>query len=178
MKKRSIIKVLALLLAAAHLLIFAAACGKSSKVSPEELVLSMCRKEAGLPAGTLYSSDAPEGSSGYLPPTLLLSAYGIPVDFSGIEKAAIRLSERKHPCEFAVILCRDGRKAEDIALFFRSRLELLERNSATAALLCGMTYEEYIFYVSNATILISGRYVALIVSSDPSAAKRAFFGAF
>lgn len=150
---------------------------KSAPASPESAVRAMCAAEAMLPAGQIYHSDAPEGSPEYLPPELLASAYGIPKDYAGIEKAAVRLSGNGHPSEFAVFLCKDANTAEDVALFCRNRIASLALNSSFSSKLAEMSKEEYDGYLSSATVAISGRYVAFIISSDVPTAKKAFLKA-
>ena len=166
---------------AAYILILAAAvlfasC-KRIITPPESIVHAMCAAEAMLPAGNIYYSDAPEGSEGYLPSALLAAAYGIPDGYEGIEKAAVRLSGGGHPCEFAVFLCKDAKAAEDVSLFCKNRIRSLTLNSAFSSNLTSMTKEEYDGYLSSASVVISGRYVAFMISSDPPSAKKAFLRA-
>ena len=172
--KRFIILTAYLLIVAIVLLLVSC---KRSLASPEDAVRAMCDAEAMLPAGVLYHSNAPDGSEGYLPAKLLDAAYGIPTDYEGIEKAAVRLSGGGHPCEFAVFLCKDSNSAEDIALFCKNRIGSLSLNASFSSNLADMSKEEYDGYLSSATVVISGRYVALIISSDVHSAKRAFFKA-
>lgn len=153
-----------------------ASCGKIY-ASPAVIIDALCSLEAGLPAGTVYFSEADEGSKGYLPPEMLSVTYGVPESFDGIEKAAVRPSGTGHPCEFAVFLCTDPNAAEDVALFCTQRIESLLKNARAAAALCNMSYEDYTEYVKGATVTVSGRYVALIISSDPKEAGRAFIRA-
>lgn len=145
--------------------------------SPESIVNEICLAEAGIPGGTIYYSDAPEGSGSFLPPELLSSAFEVPFNFDGIESAAIRLSDSGHPFEVAVFLCKDADSAEDVALFCRSRLRMLLRNSLFTSEQCGMSKEEYESYLSGASVTISGRHVALIISSDPKQTRRTFIKA-
>lgn len=157
----------------------AAALPSCAKVtpSPSDIVSALSAAEASLPNGMLYSSDAKEGEDAYLPPEMLSAAYGFPADFDGLVSAAIRLSSFCHPVEFAVFLCRSDNAAEDVALFCRVRLETLKSSASDAAAFCGMPADEYLSYLSHAAVIISGRHVALIVSSDPTAARRAFCSA-
>ena len=150
---------------------------RSVPTAPDGAVRAICAAEAMLPAGQLYHSDAPEGSPEYLPPALLATAYGIPDGYGGIEKAAVRLSGNGHPCEFAVFLCKDADTAEDVSLFCKNRLRSLSLNASFSANEIGMSREEYDAYLSSAAIIISGRYVAFIISSDVPAARRAFIKA-
>lgn len=165
----------AILLASLFLCLSLCACAPVR--SPVDIVNEICLAEAGIPAGELYFSEAPEGSESFLPPELLSSAYGIPFDFEGIESAAVRLSANGHPFEVAVFLCKDAGSAEDVALFCRSRIKVLLRNSLFTSDQCGMSREDYEDYLSGASVTVSGRHVALIISSDQSRARRIFIGA-
>ena len=165
----------AYMLAVAAVILFASC--KKITAAPVVAVREMCAAEISLPAGNLYYTDAPEGSENHLPTALLAAAFGIPVGFDGIEKAAIRLSSGGHPCEFAVFLCKDANSAEDVSLFCKNRLRTLSLNAAFTSEMAGMSREEYDSYISSATVVISGRYVALIISSDTHVAKKAFLKA-
>ena len=158
------------------ILIALTSCSVKS-VSPKDVILGLCDAEAGLPSGNIYSTDAEQGSPDFLRPELLAVTYGIPLDFDGVESAAIWLSGVKHPTEFAVFLCKDANAAEDVSLFCNQRLRDLQTNAHLSAPLCEMSEEKYKEYVSSALVTISGRYVALIISSDPRAARRAFVNA-
>ena len=142
------------------------------EISPAELVSLLANSEVSLPNGRILQTDAPVESDAYLSRKMLTVVYGIPSDYDGIISAAIRLSSFSHPCEFALFLCNSSECAKDIALFCRGRIDTLTRVAAEAAEFCGLSIEEYLQYVKNATVIISGRYVALIVSSDVKAAKK------
>ena len=141
---------------------------------PREIILRLCEAEAGLPSGQIYSTDADEGSPHHLRPELLTVTYGIPIDFDGIESGAVWLSGVRHPVEFAVFLCKNANSAEDISVFFNQRIKNLQKNAYLSAPLCDMSVENYKEYLSGASVTVSGRYVALIISSDPHNARRAF----
>ena len=158
------------------IIITLSACSPTS-VSPKEIVDRLCDAEIGLPSGTVYSTDALAKSPGFLSPQLLAVTYGIPLDFDGIESASVRLSGVRHPTEFAVFLCKDANAAEDTSLFCRQRISSLLKNASSSAPLCNMSVEDYNRYLSGAFVAVSGRYVALIISSDPSEARRAFIKA-
>ena len=158
------------------IIIALSACSPAS-VSPKEIVYSLCSAEIGLPAGRIYSTDAMENSPDFLSPELLAVTYGIPLDFGGIESAAIRLPGARHPIEFAVFLCKDASAAEDISLFCHRRIRDLLKNASSSAPLCNMSVEDYNRYLSGAFVTVSGRYVALIISSDPRSAKKALLKA-
>lgn len=169
--KRFVMFVAYMLVVAAVILF--AACKKIT-AAPDVAVRAMCAAEVLLPAGNLYYTDAAEGNESYLPSALLVDAYGIPNDFNGIEKAAIWLSGGGHPTEFAVFLCKDADSAEDVSLFCKNRLRSLSLNAVFSSKQAGMPREEYDGYISSAKVVISGRYVALIISSDPFTAQKAF----
>ena len=161
----------AYMLAVAAVILFASC--KRITAAPDVAVRAMCAAEIALPAGNLYYTDAAEGSESYLP-TALLTAYGIPSEFNGIEKAAIRLSSGGHPTEFAVFLCKDADSTEDVSLFCQNRIRSLSLNAAFSSEQADMSRDEYDGYISSSRVVISGRYVALIISSDPDTAKKAF----
>lgn len=139
--------------------------------------MRLCESESGLPGGTLYSSEAREGSQNFLSYDILISAYLFPKDFAGLRSAAVWLPSQGYPYEFAVFICESNSAAEDVALFCRNRLDILNRYAAEAAAFCGMSYDDYVDHIRNAAVLKSGRYAALIISSDPDSAKRAFYSA-
>ena len=149
-------------------------CTGRERSEPADVVRALTDAEVRLPSGAFYFSEATPGSPNYLPRELLCSAYGIPPDFDGLEGAAIRLSSGGHPCEFAVFICKSSDSALDVALFCRQRLETLKRNSSYASANGSLSRDEYLKYLYDASILVSGRYAALIISSDPSLAERIF----
>jgi hypothetical protein len=149
-------------------------CTGREKTLPVDIVRALVDAEIRLPSGALYFSEAPMGTSNHLPRELLLSAYGPGIDFDEIESMAIRLSSGTHPCEFSVFLCKSSDAALNNAVFFRQRIEALKKGAAGASKKCGMTTDEYLEYLSNALVVTSGRYVALIISSDTPSAERIF----
>lgn len=149
----------------------------AAKTAPEEVVSALCENEIGLGGGKIYYFSAPEGDEGYLPDDMLLSLYGFDRGLSGLSDGAIYLSGFYHPCEFAVFVCESTSAAEDVALCLRNRIDTLRKSTVVAAPFCDMTIEEYRSYIESAAVLISGRYVALIISSDATSAKRAFYRA-
>ena len=157
------------------LLLSLTACQK--KRSAANAVSEIVDAEACRPSGQLYYLSAKEGDEGYAPDDMLLSVYGFDRSLKGLEEGAVWLSECFHPFEAAVFVCSDYRSAEDVAIHLKNRLALLQSNAAEAAELCKMKVEEYRNYVDNGIVIISGDRVALIVSSDPRTAKRAFLSA-
>ena len=162
-----------LLVAIAMLSSLFASCTKQ-KASTDNIINLLTAEETNIPTGRIYSSEAPEGSDGFLSEDILTVAYGFPESFDGLSSAAIRLSSFFHPCEFAVFLCKSANDAEDVALFCRNRIDTLRKYTSSSAELCSMSTEEYSRYIDNAAVVISGRYVALIISSDTRAVKRLF----
>jgi len=156
------------------LLLMSISCSRK-EVTPTELVLALSGIELPLPDGQVYRTDAAEGDQAYLPWEMLTAAYGFPSEYDGIISAAIWLSTFCHPCEFAVFHCKTDKSAEDVALFCRVRTDILKSSAAEAASFCGLSADEYLGYVNNAAVIISGRYVALIISSDIQAAKKLLF---
>lgn len=146
------------------------------KSSPDSIVLALAENETGAVGGTLYSLSAEECERGYLSDEMLFSLYGFSRTLRNLSDGAVYLSDFCHPAEFAVFVCEDTYVAEDIALHLHNRLDLLDENAHSASAFCGMTVDEYKEYISCAEVLIYGRYVALIISSDTKAAKRIFFG--
>lgn len=149
--------------------------GCAESATPEDLVRALVANEIGARDGRTYYFSASEGNDAYLSDDMLLSLYGFERELSGLSDGAIYLSGSFHPCEFAVFACDSTATAEDIALYLRSRLDTLDKNAAVAAPFCDMTVEEYRAYIENAAVVISGRYVALIISSDTPSAKKAFY---
>lgn len=167
-------KKLVFLAAVLALLLSSLSCAAQTE-DPLDVVMTLSEKEISLPVGRIYHSSAPEGSESYLSNEMLSSVYGIPTDYEGILSAAARLSSFSHPCELAVFLCKNTSSAEDVALFFRERVDTLTREADYAASFCGLSTEEYLEYVRNAAVIISGRYVALIISSDTAAARKLLY---
>lgn len=167
-------KKLVFLAVALALLLSSISCAAQG-ADPFDAVMTLTEKEISLPVGRIYHSSAPEGSDSHLSDEMLSSVYGIPDGYDGIVSAAVRLSSFSHPCELAVFLCKNTDCAEDVALFFRERVDTLTREADYAARFCGLSTEEYLEYVRNAAVIISGRYVALIISSDAAAARKLLY---
>lgn len=146
-------------------------CGDST--TAPEIIDALLENEIAPPACEKYYSDARIGSSSYLSPQLLSVAYGIPDGFDGIISAAVCLSSAGRPCEFAVFQCKSRAYTEDVALFCRGRIDSLKRNASSSAKFIGMTREDYLRYINNSAVVISGRWVALIISSDTQSALKA-----
>ena len=151
------------------------ACGEER--STFDIVSAIVDGETGSPSGMLCRLSATEGEIDYASDTMLKDTYGFDRSLKGLEDGALWLSGGFHPFEAAVFLCRDYRSSEDIALYLKNRLRTLQSNVYEASSLCKMTPEEYRSYVDNGIVLIAGDYVALVISSDPKAAKRVFLNA-
>jgi len=151
--------------------------GCSKRTDPKEVILSMLERERALGEGRIYSLAEGEESDGYLSSEMLLSLYGFDRDISGLVDGAICLSQFYYPFELAVFVCESTLCAEDIALAFHNRLALLEKNAVFAAPFCQMSPDEYRAYIKDAEIIVSGRYVVLIIASDTAAVRRAFLQA-
>lgn len=149
---------------------------KSSK-EPREIILALIEAEANNPDGQIYHLFANEWEAEYLSNEMLLSLYGFDRGMRGLSGGAVYLSKFKHPCEFAIFVCESTSSTEDISLYLHNRIKLLSDNAEESAKLCNMSAEEYRTYISSAAVIISGRIIALIISSDIKAAKRTFYKA-
>lgn len=157
----------------AALILSAASCGR--RAAPVEIVNALMEVESSRSAGATYTSESREGQKDYLSPRLLASAYGIPPEFDGIISAAIHLSPFGYPFEYGAFYCKSPACAEDVALYCRERIDTLTENAADSARFIGVTVNDYLNCLRNATVIISGRQVVLIISSDTAAAKRALY---
>lgn len=144
-------------------------------LSPLETVNALYDNELSPPPGITYHTEAAEGSKQYLSDDLLLYAYGIPKDFDGIISVAVRLSSYGHPCEFAIFYCKSRPVAEDVAIYCRGRIDSIIKNAAAASRFSNMPLDEYLSYLKNSAVIISGRYVAMLISSDLEAAKKILY---
>ena len=148
--------------------------GCSSHRSVEEAVALMKEADRTLGKVGFYSLDAEKGSENYLSDEMLLSLYGFDRSLSGLVGGAVCLSPFYYPFELAVFECASTLCAEDVALAFKNRLTTLRKSATVAAPFCDMTAEEYRAYIDDARVLISGRYVALVISSDAAAVVKEF----
>ena len=154
----------------AIILIFSSltSCSSSYEKTPcIDVVYAMAKAEKGLPAGKYYSLSAPEGSKEYLSDSLISSLFGngaYPRIAEGWIDAALFLSLTSHPCEFAVILCRDRDTAEDTARLLTSRIDAIKITK---------TDPNYKDMTDGATATVRGNYAILIISSDRGDAIRA-----
>ena len=151
--------------------------GCASVTQPKEVISAMLETELELLSGRVYSLSEEKGSDGYLSDEMLLSLYGFDRGLSGLVGGAVCLSSFYAPFELAVFLCDSTACTEDVALCFKNRLTVLYNNAVTSSAFCEMTAEEYRAYINGAAVVISGRYVALIISSDTEAVRRAFLSA-
>jgi len=143
-------------------------CTQKEALSCRQLLQDMTYAEIGLPAGKYYSLSAAEGESEYLSGSLLIALYGngeLPRVTEGWIDCALYLPYSSHPCEFAVVYCRDRDCAEDTARLLSTHLGVL-KNAKTSP--------EYSEMLENAKVSIIGNYALLIISSDSNAAVSAF----
>ena len=156
------------------LLVFSCFSGCGAHQDPTDVVRAMWESERSLGEGRIYSLSAREGSDGYLSDEMLLSLYGFDRSLSGLSGGAVCLSPFYYPFEIAVFECNSTSCAEDIALAFRNRVETLLKSASVAAPFCDMTANEYRAYIEDSAVVISGRYVALIISTDVAALRGVF----
>lgn len=158
----------ALFLAIILILPIFSSCSKSYDNTPcQDVILAMTKEEKSLPAGKYYSLSATNGEEEYLSPSLIAALFGngsYPKIADGWVDGALFLSLMSHPCEFAVIFCRDRDTAEDTARLFNSRIDAIKITK---------TDPSYREMIDNAIVAVRGNYAILIVSSDPTDAMRA-----
>lgn len=141
-------------------------CADSPPESCRSVLLAMTKSEIALPAGRYYFSKAEEGSDEYLPDTLIVSLLGngsMPPVSEGWLDCALFLSLNKHPCEFAVILCRDSDTAKDTAKLLTLRLDVLRHEKKN---------DQYADLLDNATVTVIENYAIMTVSTDSKNAIR------
>ena len=146
----------------------------ASNTSPEGVLEALVEAERGRMGGSIYSLSADEGERGYISDTALVSIYGFDRTLDGLSEGAIYLSDFCHPVELAVFLCHSTYAAEDIAVYLKSRLNTLYESASESAHFSGISEDEYREYIKGAEVIVSGKYVALIISSDTREAKRIF----
>ena len=143
-------------------------CSSVDDPSCREIVGELTKAEIGLPAGRFYTLSADKGDPEYASRSLISSLFGggrYPKLADSWIDLALFLSTGSHPCEFAVILCRDRDVAHDTATLLNSRLASIK--------LC-KTDEQYKAYLQNASVTLVGNYALLIISSDTQNALKVF----
>ena len=145
--------------------------------APKDVLDALVKAEKGKVSGSIYMLSADEGTREYISDTALISLYGFDRTLDGLSGGAVYLSDFCHPVEFAVFLCRDTYTAEDVAMYLKNRVRTLYENASASAPFCDLSEDEYRAYIKNADVAVSGKYVALIISSDTREAKRAFYRA-
>ena len=146
----------------------------ASKSSPESVLRALVEAEKGRVGGSIYFLSADEGENGYISDTAFASIYGFDRTLDGLSEGAIYLSDFCHPVELAVFLCNSTYAAEDIAVYLKGRIKTLYESASESARFSGINEDEYREYIRSAEVIVSGRYVALIISSDAREAKRIF----
>ena len=151
------------------ILLLLCSCAKEQATAAQVLD-ALVAAEIGLPAGQIYLSAAPEDDASYLSPDLVAALYGEgepPWQLSLLEDYGLFLSTAQHPCEFAVFRVRARSDTDDVAAMCLSRLDALRIHYKNT---------QYASYTQNARVVVIGKYVLLLISSDPdhalSAAQR------
>lgn len=150
----------ALFFALLILVLSLSSCAPSKNVSCRDIVGAMTDAEIGLPAGRYYSLSADKGDREYASRSLISSLFGggrYPKLAEGWLDLALYLSIGNHPCEFAVILCRDRDTAHDTATLLLKRLSAVRQTKSDP---------QYASLLQNASVTLVGNYAILIVSSD------------
>ncbi len=158
MKKRLICFLLLILL-------FPTGCTQSN-ATPEQILRALTRAEIGLPAGKLYLASAAQDEEAYLSPELISAMYAggeLPWQLSLCEDYGIFVSSAQHPCEFAVFLCYSRSDTDLLSAMCQVRLDALRAHYKDTA---------YAHYTDSARVAVVGRYVLLLVSSDPEHALK------
>ena len=138
--------------------------------TPAQVLDALTKAEIGLPAGHVYLSAAPEDHEAYLSPDLMAALYGegeLPWQLSLIEDYGLYLSTAQHPCEFAVFRTYARSDTDDVAAMCHVRLDALRAHYKDT---------QYAYYVHNARVIVIGKYVLLLISSDTEHALRAAKG--
>ena len=141
-------------------------CAKENATAAQVLD-ALVGAEIGLPAGQIYLGSAPKDSDAYLPPDMIAALYGqgeLPWQLSLAEDYGIFLSTAQHPCEFAAFRCYARSDTDDIAAMCLTRLDALRIHYKDT---------QYASYTQNAQVVVIGKYVLLLISSDPAHALRA-----
>ena len=157
---------LRVLLLVLSILLLLCACAKEQATAAQVLD-ALVKAEIGLPAGQIYLSAAPEDDASYLSPDLVAALYGegeLPWQLSLLEDYGLFLSTAQHPCEFAVFRVRARSDTDDVAAMCLSRLDALRIHYKNT---------QYASYTQNARVVVIGKYVLLLISSDPDHALRA-----
>ena len=160
---------LRVLLLVLSILLLLCACAKE-QATAAQVLSALIDAEIGLPAGQIYLSAAPEDDAAYLSPDLVAALYGegeLPWQLSLLEDYGLFLSTAQHPCEFAVFRVRARSDTDDVAAMCLSRLDTLR-----------MHYKDSVYaaYLQNARVVVCGKYVLVLISSDPEHALRAAKG--
>ena len=147
-------------------ILFGGCSGKQA--SPAEALDAICATEKPLPAGKVYLRSAPTDSGSHLSDALIATVYGngiLPPALDGVRDAACFFSYTQ-PCELAVFLCKSNNSTDAVAKMCLRRIDSLKAQWANN--------DSALPYLENACVTVRGRWVILCVSSDPSAALRAF----
>lgn len=150
-------------------LIYLCSCAHADP-TPAQVLDALTKAEIGLPAGHVYLSAAPEDQEVYLSPDLMAALYGqgeLPWQLSLIEDYGLYLSTAQHPCEFAVFRTYARSDTDDVAAMCHVRLDALRAHYKDT---------QYANYVHDARVIVIGKYVLLLISSDTEHALRAAKG--
>ena len=142
------------------------ACART-EASVAEVLDAMIEAEIGLPAGQVYLASSPKESEAYLAPDLMAALYGEgepPWQLALVEDYGIFLSTAQHPCEFAVFRTYARSDTDDVAAMCCARLDALRIHYKNT---------QYAAYLEQARVVVNGKYVLLLISSDPDHALRA-----
>ena len=147
------------------------ACIRTDTVSPHQVLEALCQAETPLPAGRIYVLSAPQDSTRHPSDNLLAATFGngcLPPEMDQVADAAFFLSYT-HPCELAVFHCKTADGTDQVAEMCLRRLDSIKQYRTNSS-----TEEAYAAYLENACVTVRGKWVILLVSSDPATALRTF----
>ena len=139
---------------------------QEEKISCREIILTLTESEISLPAGKIYDGSAREGDEEYLPDSMIAALLGggsMPEIAEGWLDCAFFLPLADHPCEFAVIFCKDSDTALDTAKLLSAHLNYVKLIKSS---------EQHQAYFSGALVTVVGNYAILIISSDSETALK------
>ena len=146
------------------LLFLLPSCGQKNS-SPREILDELMAVSGELPEGTVFLSDAEEGSEEYLSPTLLRAMYGEEAEeeFEAVEDSALYLSSFAAPYEIAVFRCysaTDARRIEALCLYRADEIRVALRET------------DFYSLIDSLRVLCRGKTVILMLTAEPDETER------
>ena len=163
MKRYNIIRILLILAAVTVCLTLLISCRASN---PTDLLAELCSLYEDTPPLSVYFSDAPEDSEGYMSAELMRTIYGentIPYGTS----YAVAMTETTRLFEIHIITPQNSYDREEIMRLLEKRLDIIRRGELSE-------FSPRIYYstVEQAEILRTRRHIMLTVTHDNSRIKQ------